>query len=717
MSPLELAEHYVNETAHSLFLTGKAGTGKTTFLRHIVATTHKRHVVLAPTGVAAINAAGVTIHSFFQLPFCPYLPDVPELVTEYHTTGRYSQLRKNKIDIIRTLELLIIDEVSMVRADLLDAIDATLRRVRRSSHPFGGIQLLLIGDLHQLAPVVTDDERPYIEQVYSSPYFFCSKALRSMSYDIIELTQVFRQQDALFVDLLNQVRSGHPDATTLQLLNARLQKDCNQTATKKGIFAHFNFRNKKEPEPILLTTHNHQADRVNQMHLDALRGCTYTFDAIIEGNFPQGSAPVDSHLVLKTGARVMFLKNDSLGSRQYYNGKMGVVSNISISDETPQIEVTDDDGESIVIGRERWENIRYVIDSDNGIRKKIDGVFLQVPLRLAWAVTIHKAQGLTFDRVAVDASEAFTYGQVYVALSRCRNLEGLTLRSPISSRCVPDNVEVDSYYQSAASVDQLSQSLDGHRQQYRLMLVKDLFDVQPLKHGCERLDELFRKHLQQLYPAQAKRFHQYSESMVQLGEVSERFAVQLTHLIANGDEVALNDRIAKACRYYIDVLTPLASDWNEFSSFDIDNKEVARQYADVVQQISQQLRVRIQCFNQVLKNGFSVNTYQHTKVKAMLADKENKLDNKHISSSEKKENVAPADLVYLLKEWRLKECKRKNVPAFQILSQRALMGIAATMPTSFKQLQSVYGVGAKIIENYGKIILDIVADYRESQGL
>lgn len=716
MSPLELAEHYVNETSHSLFLTGKAGTGKTTFLRHIVETTHKRRVVVAPTGVAAINAGGVTIHSFFQLPFCPYLPDVPELVTEYQARGRHSQLRKNKIDIIRTLELLIIDEISMVRADLLDAIDAVLRRVRRSSQPFGGLQLLLIGDLHQLSPVVTDSERPYLERVYASPYFFSSKALRSMRYDIIELTKVFRQQDAAFVNLLNQVRSGHPDAATLEALNARLQPAGKQEAPRRGLFR----RRTADPEPILLTTHNHQADAVNQRHLDALSGRAYTFDALVEGNFPSGSTPADPHLVLKEGARVMFVKNDSSGGRRYYNGKMGVVTDISASDDGYEVEVTDDEGERLVVNREQWENLRYEMADDKSIRQQVDGVFRQLPLRLAWAVTIHKAQGLTFDRVAVDASAAFTYGQVYVALSRCRSLEGLTLRSPISAHCVPDNVEVDRYYQSAALVEELSLSLDGYKRQYRLQLLNELFSMRALVHCSERLDTLFKRHLRTLYPDQADRFHSHYEKMAQLGEVSDRFAVQLTRLVAEGDETALAERIAKACRYYIDTLTPLIADWSKLSNLDVDNKELSDNYTDLVAQLSQLLRVRMQCLNQVMRDGFSVSAYQHTKAVAMLDDDRRKSEQGSGRRSEKKEtdtSGAPDDLVQLLREWRHEESKRQNVAAYHVLTQRALMGIAAAMPTNEKRLGAIYGVGSKIVARYGKAILDIVTDYRESQGL
>lgn len=729
MSPLELAEHFVNETSHSIFLTGKAGTGKTTFLRHIVATTRKRHVVVAPTGVAAINAGGVTIHSFFQLPFCPYLPDVPELVTEYQTPGRHSQLRKTKIDVLRTLELLIIDEVSMVRADLLDAIDAVLRRVRRSGQPFGGLQLLLIGDLHQLSPVVTENERPYMERVYPSPYFFYSKALKSMRYDIVELTQVFRQQDADFVALLNQVRSGHPDAATLAALNARVVPpfDESQTADNRkwSVFRKklSSINSQFNKEPILLTTHNHHADLVNQRHLDALQGRAYTFDATIEGNFPQSAAPVDPHLVLKEGTRVMFVKNDTSGGHRYYNGKMGVVTDIDKTDDGLQVTVTDDEGDSLVVNKEQWESVRYDMAPDKSIRQQVDGVFRQLPLRLAWAVTIHKAQGLTFDRVAVDAADAFTYGQVYVALSRCRSLEGLTLRSPINARCVPDNREVDNYYQSAAPVDQLSQSLDDYRQQYRLQLLNELFGMRTLARWCERLDHLFRSHLRRLYPTQTELFHRHCETVAQLGEVSERFSAQLMRLVADGDETVLAERVAKACQYYIDTLAPLVKDWHKLSHLDIDNKEVADQYADIVAQISQLLRVRVRCLHQVLCDGFSIEKYQHSKAVALLDDEGDKDSDTVRKKSRRVEKEvanpsdAPDDLVRLLKAWRRDECQRQGIPAFHVLTQRTLLGIAAAMPTTVSRLRAVDGVGPKTVERYGKPILDIIADYRESQGL
>ena len=380
---LDLARRYVEQTSVSLFLTGKAGTGKTTFLRNLDASSSKRHVVVAPTGVAAVNAGGVTIHSFFQLPFDPYLPDVKELITEYQLPESRKSLSKQKINIIRTLELLIIDEISMVRADLLDAIDMTLRRYRRSSKPFGGVQLLMIGDVHQLAPVVTERERPYMEQVYPSPYFFSSKALQRTPYVTIELTTVYRQQDAAFVDLLNRVRDNRIDAATLQQLNSRVGRD---------------------ESAITLTTHNHQADAINRRHMQALTGERRLFEAKVTGNFAESAMPADKQLEIRVGERVMFLKNDSSGGHRYYNGKLGTVTSFLPDDK---IEVIDDDGEVIQVGHEMWENYKYSLDpSTNQIQQEIEGTFAQYPLRAAWAVTIHKAQGLTFDRVAIDAAAA-----------------------------------------------------------------------------------------------------------------------------------------------------------------------------------------------------------------------------------------------------------------------------------------------------------------------
>ena len=338
----EMAERYVKATGRSVFLTGKAGTGKTTFLRYVTQTTSKRFVVLAPTGVAAINAGGSTIHSFFQLPLCPYLPDIKELVTEYQMPERYRSLRKERVKIIRTLDLLIIDEISMVRADLLDAVDATLRRYRHNDKPFGGVQLLMIGDAQQLSPVVKENERQYISQVYQSPYFFHSKALQKLPYITIELQKVHRQQDKEFVDILNGIRENRPSARLMQLLNSRVKAydDCDDV--------------------IRLTTHNAQADKVNTMKLDVLPGDVITFRAEIEGEFPENSYPADEMLSLKVGAQVMFIRNDSEAG--YYNGKIGKVTEIGANGV---VSVTDSDGLTIAVTPTEWTNSQYVLNDES----------------------------------------------------------------------------------------------------------------------------------------------------------------------------------------------------------------------------------------------------------------------------------------------------------------------------------------------------------------
>ena len=366
---LELAENYLRNTGVSIFLTGKAGTGKTTFLRNVLGRLNKRYVIVAPTGVAAINAGGVTIHSFFQLPLCPYLPDVPELITEYQMPEGKKQLRKSRIDILRTLDVLIIDEISMVRADLLDAVDYRLRRYRRSNKPFGGVQLLMIGDIHQLPPVVTNDEEPYISRVYASPFFFESKAFKQLRYVTIELTTVYRQQDETFLSMLNRVRENKMDRAMLDMINERYQPNVDEY-----------FKDRKAM-PIQLTTHNAQADRINNIKLSELKGKEHVLEAKVDGNFPESSYPTEKQLRLKVGTQVMFVKNDPQGGGRYYNGKIGVVTAIDRDENTVCVE---SEGENIEVSRVDWENVKYDINPDDkSIRQIVDGTFVQYPLRLA----------------------------------------------------------------------------------------------------------------------------------------------------------------------------------------------------------------------------------------------------------------------------------------------------------------------------------------------
>jgi len=608
MTPIELAEQYVNNTGISIFLTGKAGTGKTTFLKRIVANMRKRSVVLAPTGVAAINAGGVTIHSFFQLPFCPYLPDVKELVTEYQMPDKYKSLRKEKIKIIRTLDLLIIDEISMVRADLLDAVDMTLRRYRHNSRPFGGVQLLMIGDVQQLPPVVTDYEKPYMERVYPSPFFFHSKALKSLNYITIELTEIFRQQDALFVSLLNNIRDNRFDRPTLDALNARYKPGFNPDDSEGY---------------IRLTTHNRQADSVNSRKLAALDSQPFELKAAVDGNFPETSFPTDATLTLKKGAQVMFVKNDS-GGHEYYNGKIAIVEGF---DPDEGVAVVDSDGNHIVVHRERWENIVYDLDaSTNQIRQRIDGTFTQFPLKLAWAITIHKSQGLTFDRVVIDAAAAFTYGQVYVALSRCRTLEGLVLASPISERCLFDNDDIMQFCQSFDKPEVAESKLSLFRDAYFVEMFNDMFDFTALFHSAERLNALFQQHLWRLIPEQATRMGELCNGPVfDLTTVAEKFRKQVADFLSSHvdgtDAPWLNERIDKAVRYYEAQLEQIVLSLAPLIEVEMSNKAVAADFDDLTSELRDNLQLKLLCMRRVKDKGFSTAVYNSAKVDFLL-DKE-----------------------------------------------------------------------------------------------
>lgn len=436
----ELALKCINHTNISLFLTGKAGTGKTTFLKSLKDNCVKRFVVVAPTGIAAINAGGVTIHSFFQLPPEPYLPDVPELRTEYQTIA-YRKMQKFKAKLMKDLELLVIDEVSMVRADLLDAISDTLKRMRHSEEPFGGVQLLLIGDLYQLPPVVTEREQQYMNRVYKSPFFFSSKALRKLITDkkleMIELQTIYRQQDPVFINILNKFRDNKVDIDTLRAINQRVFQDVGDS--------------------IILTTHNNMAQAINEENLHMLDSESHIYDARIEGEFPESMMPMDKSIEVREGEKVMFIKNDSSADRRYYNGKIGYVIGFDRApgEKFDSIVVKcEGDDKEILVGRECWENVKYVQNpGSNEIEQITVGMFEQYPLKPAWAVTIHKAQGLTFDKVTIDAGHAFAFGQVYVALSRCRTLEGLSLETPIKFSNVFTNQFINNFFKYFADTE------------------------------------------------------------------------------------------------------------------------------------------------------------------------------------------------------------------------------------------------------------------------
>lgn len=697
----------------SVFLTGKAGTGKTTFLHHLVESTHKRNVVLAPTGVAAVNAGGVTIHSFFQLPFCPYLPDVKELVTEYQMPEEKFKLRKSKINLIRTLDLLIIDEISMVRADLLDAIDHTLRRIRRSNKPFGGMQLLMIGDVQQLAPVVTDDEKPYMDQVYPSPFFFHAKALKQLPYITLQLTKVYRQQDSDFLQILNNIRDNRFDGETLAKLNSRVTGN----STAKSLE---NAHGAGAP-PILLCTHNHQADSVNKRRLEALDSPMKTLDAEVDGNFPESSAPTDIHLQLKVGAQVMFVKNDTSGARRYYNGKIGTITDFATNEDGKlHVVVEDDSHELIYVGREQWENVKYELDSKDGqVKQRIDGTFTQYPLRTAWAITIHKAQGLTFDRVVIDAAQAFTYGQVYVALSRCRTLEGLTLVTPISSRCAFDCDDILQFNNSLTPHEDAEAQLEGWQSQYYCEQLFDLFDLSGLQHTLDNLNGFYQRELRRKHPIKADQLAKANEKIIELSSIAERFRSQLRKIISTGSfpltadsHTLLNERIAAASKYYCTQLKDIETQVSETLVIDILNKATLAEFGDRCDRWKESIKVKLTCMEAIHNNGYSVEIYQAARLAALLGD----LSKTSKSRKEKSDRKGKASG----KSSHSKEAKPKEakLPTWYVSAKLASEG------QSLEEIASKEGLAVGTIEGHllkaveaGVIDIEMLIDNEELEQI
>ncbi len=468
MYPLEALVELLEHTARSVFLTGKAGTGKTTFLNDFVKKTRKKHIIVAPTGIAAINAGGVTIHSLFGLPLRTFVPTTepvdPNLAMNINELFPHFKYRKDKLDLFREIELIIIDEVSMLRADLLDMMDHSLRRVRRNQLPFGGAQLLLIGDLYQLPPVVREDSERILSKFYPTPFFFSAKALQGLPLISVELMKVYRQQDKEFLEILNAVR--HADFRNLDFeeLNSRYQPDF-------------------EPENetyIHLCSHNRMADHINQKKLRELSGTSHFYQAAVTGEFKETQYPNDEILELKEGSQIMFIRNDSSPEKKFYNGRLATISHV---EEDLIKAVFEETGTEITVTKEVWEQKRYSLDAEKNIKTEVIGSFEQYPIRLAWAVTIHKSQGLTFDRVIIDAGRSFASGQVYVALSRCRTLKGIVLKSKITPEAVFCDQRIEHFQESTNANDILEQLVKQDKYDYSLHKIQMTADAGWLKEA------------------------------------------------------------------------------------------------------------------------------------------------------------------------------------------------------------------------------------------
>ena len=596
---LRTAWDFVEHTGRSIFLTGKAGTGKTTFLKTVVERSSKRCIVVAPTGVAAINAGGMTIHSFFQLPFSPFVPNA-QIKSKF-------DFGKEKRKIISSLDLLIIDEISMVRSDLLDAIDSVLRRFRDHYRPFGGVQLLMIGDLQQLTPVVTPEDERMLAPYYDTPYFFGSKALAQIDYVTIQLEKVYRQEDGTFLALLNHIREGHPTAEDLQLLNSRvIPASLPSGGTGDGY--------------IRLTTHNNIANHYNESELQKLSGHAYTYRAKIDGTFPEYSYPTAETLTLKVGAQVMFVKNDPSGEHRYYNGRIG---HVTYADES-RIEVfCSGDADAIEVEPLEWENSRYTLNTDTReIETEVLGKFSQLPLRLAWAITIHKSQGLTFEHAIIDASLSFAPGQVYVALSRCKTLEGMALASQIPPHAIINDERVDSYiaHQEEAarqSIEQLPMLKDEY---YRLLLM-ELFDFKDILYREEYLSriitEFFYHSFTNIADLHKRALEDYRQQVMAVADKWQAKIRQMT--IAELQEDNFLERVKRSAAYFEQTLnTVLAKPLALVPDIQTQNKLAMKRLTENYADLRQAWLSRRYLLQQMTEQTFTIAGYLRQKQHSLL---------------------------------------------------------------------------------------------------
>lgn len=693
--------NFINRTNQLIFLTGKAGTGKTTLLKYIKQNTFKQISIVAPTGVAAINAGGSTIHSFFQFPFTPFLPALKES-GEIDSSKNPVTLKYNsqRLAIFRNLELLVIDEISMVRADLLDQIDVTLRQTRKKWHlPFGGVQVLLIGDMYQLPPVVQQEEWKLLNEIYPSAFFFDSLVIRRNPPVYIELDKIYRQSEQIFIQLLNKVRNNNLDLESLDLLNSHYKA---------------NITKEDYRDNITLTTHNRKAEEINSRNLKELEGKEYRFRSKVEGTFSDRNFPADEELVLKKGTRVMFLKNNN--EKNYYNGKIGIVSYI----DADKIKVKcDEDHYEIEVGRETWTNVSYKVDkATKHIDEEILGTYNQYPLRLAWAITIHKSQGLTFDKLIIDAAESFSAGQVYVALSRCRSLSGLTLSSRISRQSLLNDNNILNFASTKHDHEQVSTIFNSSQRTYIKTVLTGLFDFTAQVQNRQDLGGLLQLH--------KTRFNkdgvEWTEALLTridlLSDVANRFNYQLSDLIDRAINIetdeSLQSRLKQAAVYF-EVEIKKCLDHFKNCSLVTESKEAATD-------LNENLQLLFEAFFQkhalikTLGNGFNFSDFVKHKLKLVFPDFKI-----NVSASAKNTKVSAdvkhPDLYRALLLQRDEICNDSQKPIYMVASNKTLIDLANYLPDTPDRLLKISGFGEAKVNAFGDLFLKIIKGYMSEHNL
>ena len=694
MEQYDLAYDFAQQTNRCLFLTGKAGTGKTTFLRNLKESTSKQIAVVAPTGVAAINAGGTTIHSFFQLPFTPFFP-TPE--------GRKDLIGKIKMQeyrrrVIRELEVLVIDEISMVRADVLDSIDCLLQHFRyRNDEPFGGVQMIFIGDMFQLSPVATDEEWRLLSEYYSSPYFFNSHVVAQQPPLYIEFEKIFRQTNHEFIRVLNEIRNDCLTPESLQLLEQRYDHG---------------FIPPSDDSYITLTTHNYKADLINAEELAKIKGKTYRFEAEIQGDYPEKSYPTDKTLELRIGAKVMFIKNDTEQPRRFYNGKIGVVT--GVDEEAIIIKCLDDD-ETIELSQTVWENIRY---RTNPITKQIEednlGNFTQYPLRLAWAITIHKSQGLTFDKAVIDAGEAFAAGQVYVALSRCRSLEGMVLLSKIRPSTIHSSRHIVEYERNKVSTENLKTELDTSRRSFRSFLLQSLFIFSSITGNAKRLLNEIKKVVTSFNEDTEPYVQNIVQQLESIDEVATKFSRQLNAITSKNpvDEDFMQSRLSAAAGFFEEKIGNLIETLRQ-SPASTDSRGNATEYNEAIKEIFSDLALKIHILNGITKDS-GINSFfelRNSFVQPPFSV------NAYAQAASIKEKPTHPRLYFLLINERNKMCEPQNLPIYIVAGSKTLFEMSEYLPQTKDELLEISGFGPGKIEKYGQSFLDIINAYCEKYHL
>jgi len=696
---IDLAYNFIQYTNQNIFLTGKAGTGKTTFLKRIQKETIKRTVVVAPTGVAAINAGGMTIHSLFQLPFGIYLPNSNQ---EERQQRKFS---RKKLNLIKSLDLLIIDEISMVRADLLDAIDEVLRRLRGSKLAFGGVQLLMIGDLHQLPPVVKQDDWNLLREHYRTAYFFGSLALQESSPITIKLTHIYRQSDDVFIELLNKVRKNQLDKEVLDTLNSRYIP---------------NFKAPEDEAYIILTSHNKTADSINQEKLEEIDTPIRRYKAEVEGNFPEHTYPTAEKLEIKKGAQVLFIKNDMSFEKRFYNGKIGQV--VDMNSDTIFVKCPNE-SEVIEVSVMEWMNVKYSLNEETKeVQEEVLGVFTQFPLKLAWAITIHKSQGLTFERAIIDAQAAFAHGQVYVALSRCKSFEGIVLRSPIAYSSVKTDVEVQTYSEKADQNVPDEKHLEQSKRNYQQKLIRDLFNFYSLKKGFENLERIFLEHENTLTTAALQKVTQLkNDFQILIFDIAQKFEPHLQQYFRQNElpeeNDALQTRLQKGGVYFSEKLQNAILPELKRISILSDNQAIQKRIYNSLEYLEKAIFIKNKCFL-LCQTHFSTQDYIKIKTNADLDFASAKLKSSVATQMEKiPADVKHSELYSQLLQWRQAMANEEGSNPHDILYTRALVDLVKALPTDKKTLKKVKGIGPTKIRQYGKDLIQIIDGYCEEKGI